>query len=86
MIIPQVAEVLDGAKPVRFFWCWSCMELFAFVGDPSTLAAGFAEDGRGGWLVAGAVGAGRDLETAAAAAAQVQPDTARWSGRSSRST
>ena len=80
MVIPQVAEVVvDGAEPVRFFWCWSCMELFAFIGDPGTLAAGFAEDGRGGWRVLQAEGAEREVEAAVAAISQVQPDGARWS-------
>ena len=36
MFIPQVAELLDGDVLVRFFWCWWCMELSAFVGDPGT--------------------------------------------------
>jgi hypothetical protein len=86
MVIPQVAEVLDGAEPVRFFWCWSCMELFAFLGDPGTLTAGFAEDGRGGWRVFWAAGGERDLQSALAAVAQVKPDGARWSRLSQRCT
>ena len=79
MPIPQVAVGLDGAEPVRFFWCWSCMELSAFVGEPGRLAARFAEYGRGGWRVFRAGGLERELQIACAAVSQVQPDRARWS-------
>ena len=80
MPIPQVAVVLDTAERVRFFWCWSCMELFAFVGGQDRMAAGFAEDGRGGWQVFRAVGADPDVQLAVAAVALVRPDCERWSG------
>jgi hypothetical protein len=78
-LIPQVAEVLDGAEPVRLFWCGFCMELFAFVGEPGRLAAGLAEDGRGGWRVFRATGSRADLQAAVAAASRVKPDRDGWS-------
>jgi hypothetical protein len=65
--IPQVAEVLEAAQPVRFFWCRFCLELFAFVGEPGRLAAGFGEDGQGGWRVFRTVGSSSDVELAKAA-------------------
>lgn len=73
MLIPQVAEVSGAAEPVRFFWCWSCAELFAFVGEPGRFAAGFVEDG-GGWRVFRAVGSPPDMQTAVAAVSQVWVD------------
>ncbi len=80
MRIPQVAKVLRGTEPVWFFGCWSCMERFAFVGEAGRLAVRFAEDGQGGWRVFRAVGAAPDVQSAIAAASQVRPDCARWSG------
>jgi uncharacterized protein (TIGR02996 family) len=82
MSIPQVAEVLVGGKPVRFFWCWSCMELSAFIGDPGRLAVRFAEDGHVGWRVFQAVGSELDVQTVVAAAAQVWPDRETWEHQS----
>jgi hypothetical protein len=81
MLIPQVAEVPGAAGPVRFFWCWSCMELSAFLGEPDRLVARFGEDGRGGWRLFRAVGSAADVQAAAVAVSQVQLDTARWLGR-----
>ena len=49
------------------------MELFAFVGDPRRLAAGFGEDGRGGWRVFRAVGTDRDVQLAVSTVSQVGP-------------
>lgn len=79
MFIPQVAELLDGDVLVRFFWCWSCMELSAFVGDPGRLAVRFADDGRGGWRVFKLVGVESDVRSALAAVSRAQPDPSRWS-------
>ena len=62
MLIPQVAQVCDGPEMVRFFWCWSCMELFAFIGEPGRLAAGFVKDGQGGWRTFRASGAVMDVQ------------------------
>ncbi len=31
MRVPLVTEVPGASGPVRFFWCWSCMELSAFL-------------------------------------------------------
>ena len=73
MLIPQVAEVRDGPEPVRFFWCWSCGELFAFVGEPGRLAVGFAQDDPGCWRVFRAMWADRDVRRARAAVSQVGP-------------
>jgi hypothetical protein len=69
--IPQVAEVLEAAALVRFFWCRFCMELFAFVGEARRLAAGFAEDGQGGWRVFRSVGSDPDVQVAKAAVSRV---------------
>jgi hypothetical protein len=73
MRIPVVAEALTGSEPVRFFWCWSCIELFAFVGDPGVLAVGFAADRPGGWRVFRAVGTERDVQLALGAVSQLSP-------------
>jgi hypothetical protein len=74
MWIPQVAMYSGGAEPVRFYWCWSCAELFAYVGERAhgRLAAGFARDeGAGGWRVSKAVGSERDTQLAVEAVKQV---------------
>lgn len=76
MLIPQVAEVLNGGESVRSFWCWSCMELSAFVGNPGKLAVRFAENGRNGWRVFQAVGCEAEVQVALAAVSHVQPDRA----------
>src|SRR5262245_61008297 len=73
MLIPKVAEVFSEAEPVQFFWCWSCEELFAFVGGPGRFAAGFAQAGRGGWQLFRSRGAERDVQLAAAAVSKVCP-------------
>jgi hypothetical protein len=78
MLIPQVAEVPGGRELVRFFWCWSCMELTAFVGDPGRLAVRFAEDGRGGWLVFRTVGSEGEVQAALTAVSHVKPERGRW--------
>jgi len=77
MVIPQVAEVC-AEELVRFFWCWSCQELFAFVGDPGRLVARLAADGQGGWRLFRAVGAAHEVQIALAAASQVRPEPATW--------
>jgi hypothetical protein len=79
MPIPQVAEVQGAAERVRFFWCWSCTELFAFIGATDRLAAAFAENGRGGWRVYRAIGTAQDVGSAVTAVAQVQPECESWS-------
>lgn len=64
LLIPNVGEACDGAEPVRFFWCWSCMELFALVGNASAgrWAASFAYDVEaGGWKLWKATGSERDV-------------------------
>jgi hypothetical protein len=72
MLIPQVAEVRTAGELVRFFWCWSCEELFAFVGGACVLAAGFAcQDGS--WRVFRRVGNECDTQMAVTAVAQVGP-------------
>ena len=73
MDIPLVSEVRVGAEPVRFFWCWSCEELYASVGNPGTDAAGFADDGRGGWRVSRVIGPKREVRVAVAAISHVGP-------------
>ena len=73
MQLPQVAEVATDAGPMRFFWCWSCEELFAFAGTPAVLVAGFAEGGQGGWRVFRAVGGKSAVQAAVVAAAYVSP-------------
>jgi hypothetical protein len=77
MAIPQVAEVLTAGESVRCFWCWSCAELFAFVGD-SSQTIGFAEDGQGGWKLFRAAAPEHEVHTAVAAMAQVRPDRTTW--------
>lgn len=73
-LIPLTAEVVDGAEVVRFFWCCSCMELFAFVGEPGRLAAGFARNTeRGTWRLFRARGEDRDVQAAVAAVSAVGP-------------
>lgn len=72
MPIPQVVEVQGEAGPVRLFWCWSCQELFALVGEPGRLAAGFAGDGQGGWRVFRAPGSEADVQAAVAAVSQAR--------------
>ncbi len=79
MVIPQAAEVLDGIEAVRFFWRCSCMELFAFVGEPGHLAAGFAQDGHRGWRVFRAVGTASEVQSAVVTVSQVQPNFEMWS-------
>ncbi len=64
MPIPHV-----GVQLVRFFWCWSCQELFALIGEPGRLDAGFARDGQGGWYVFRAPGSAAEAEAQAAVAA-----------------
>jgi hypothetical protein len=73
MLIPKVAEVFLEAEPVQLFWCWSCEELFAFVGSPGRFAAGFAQVRRGGWQRFRSRGAERDVRLAVAAVSQVGP-------------
>lgn len=73
MLIPLVAEVVHGTEPIRFYWCWSCKELFAFVGSPGILVAGFAENGRGGWRVFRKIGNKQSVEMVSAAVLQVGP-------------
>jgi hypothetical protein len=68
--IPQVAEVRDGVEPVRFFWCWSCAELFAFVGNPWSLAVRFGRDGNG-WRIFRSVGSDPEVQIAMTAVSQV---------------
>ena len=85
MLIPQVAETHCGGELVRFFWCWSCIELTAFIGDPGRLAVRFAEDG-GGWRVFQAVGSEVDIQTALAAVSRVKPERATWERRTSTCT
>lgn len=73
-LIPLPAKVLDGAEMVRFFWCCSCMELFAFVGEPGRFAAGFARDAeRGTWHLFRARGEDRDVQAAVSAVSGVGP-------------
>ena len=71
--IPQVAEVLSGAEPVRFFWCRYCSELFGFVGDPPNerLAARFACDRGNRWRIWRREGAEDDVLSAVEAVVQV---------------
>ena len=85
MFIPLVAEVFRGSDLIQFFWCWSCMELTAFVGDPGTLAVRFAEDGRGGWRVFHAVGIESEVQAAISAVSHVQADRSTWERRSGSS-
>ncbi len=74
MPIPLAAEVLEGNEVVRFFWCWSCRELFAFVGEPGQLAAGFAREAvSGAWRLFRAEGADNDVQLAVAAVSRVGP-------------
>jgi hypothetical protein len=72
MLIPLVVEVLDTTEPVRFFWCWSCQELFALLGEPARLVAGLGADGQGGWRVFRAVGSEPEVQAALYAAARVR--------------
>ena len=75
-LIPNVAEACDGAEPVRFFWCGSCMELFALVGKASAgrWAASFAQDlGAGGWKLWKAISSERDVQLAVDAVSRVPP-------------
>jgi hypothetical protein len=71
-----VAEACGGAEPVRFFWCRSCMELFAFVGKASAgrWAASFAQDVEsGGWKLWKATSSERDVQLAVDAVSCVPP-------------
>jgi hypothetical protein len=72
MLIPWVAEFLLEGEPVQFYWCWSCAELFAFVGNPGRYAAGFAHAGRRGWRLFRADGAERDVQLATEAVSRVE--------------
>jgi hypothetical protein len=72
MLVPLVAEDRAGAEPVRFYRCWSCMELSAFVGDPGRLAVRFGRNGDG-WRVFAAEGSDPDTRLAVAALARVRP-------------
>jgi hypothetical protein len=76
MVIPLVSEVHIEAERVRFFWCWSCMELFASVGDPGTDAASFAEGETGGWQLFRSRGTEHEVATAKAAVSHVLPPSA----------
>jgi hypothetical protein len=78
MLIPLVAQLFAAGEPVRFYWCWSCMELSAFVGEPGNLAVRFASDNCGGWHVFQAVGAERRVHAAISAVAHVQADWPAW--------
>ena len=78
MAIPQVAEVRAGTAPVRFYWCWSCAELFASVDHSSGDTIAFAEDGQGGWRLFHAAGPKASVQAAQAAVAQVRPDRVAW--------
>jgi hypothetical protein len=75
MLIPRVAEFREGPKTVQFFWCWSCMELFAFFGNPGRLAAGFAQEPQGQWRVVETVGAENEVRVAIAAVSKVPHQT-----------
>lgn len=78
MLIPQVAEDQSGTEPVRFFWCWSCMELFAFIGDIGRLAASFGWNREGGgWCLFSTHGAERDVKIAIAAVTKIGPQKLR---------
>jgi hypothetical protein len=76
-MIPLVAEHLDGPEPVRFYWCRSCGELFAFVGDtpaPGRWAAAFArEHGTSAWRMWKTGGSEQDVRLAVTAVTQVEP-------------
>ena len=76
MLIPKVAEACAGAEPVRFFWCRSCMELFALVGETSggRWAASFGQDFEaGGWKLWKASGSERDVQLSVDAVSRVPP-------------
>jgi hypothetical protein len=73
MRIPQVAEFTDGDEPVRFFWCWSCAELFATVGGPGRDAAGFNRSESDRWQVVQGIGTEQDVRLAASAVTMVSP-------------
>ena len=76
LLIPKVAEACDGAEAVRFFWCRSCMELFALVGKASRgrWAASFAQDvGADGWKLWKATSSERDVQLAVDAVSCVPP-------------
>lgn len=78
MVIPLVAEVPAEEERVRFFWCWSCSALFAFVGDSHHVAVSFDKAGRGAWRVFHAEGPDAEVQTAIQAVSQVRPHTKAW--------
>jgi hypothetical protein len=78
MAIPQVAEVLESGESVRFYWCWSCAELFADFDHSAGTTIGFAENGKGGWVLFRSTAPDRELEIAIAAIEQVRPDRTAW--------
>ena len=70
--IPLTAQVSEGTEVVRFYWCRWCTLLFASVGNPGRLAAGFARDAKfGTWNVFRVIGADHDVQVAVAAVAKV---------------
>jgi hypothetical protein len=76
MVIRRVAEMFHGTDAVRFFWCWSCAELFAFVGTPGRLAAGFGWDQElGRWFLFRSHGTDDDVHFARLTVVEVGPQT-----------
>lgn len=71
--IPQVGQFGAGSTLVRFYWCWSCQELFAHVGERGTLAATFAQDASRQWQVLKVLGSEPEKEIALAAVSKVDP-------------
>jgi hypothetical protein len=72
--IPRVTEVSVSGTAFRFYWCWSCAELFAFNTSTDKLTASFGEDG-GGWRLYSVVGEADEVSAATQAVPQVRlPD------------
>jgi len=73
MQIPRVAQFGADATLVQFFWCWSCEELFAYVGDKAVLAASFAKDKSQQWRVWKVIGSEHERNMAVSVVTQVDP-------------
>jgi hypothetical protein len=69
--IPWVAEVSVSGPAFRFYWCWSCAELFVFNTSTDKLTASFGEDGDG-WRLFSAAAEADEVSAATQAAAQVR--------------
>src|SRR5262245_16915151 len=86
MWIPKVADVEegDGRVSYSFYWCWSCMELFAFTEPAHLLSVRLASNGAGGWRIFEALCDEDAVQRCMKAAASVRPQFDEWNALASK--